>query len=167
MGNKQPSLAVYAGTFDPITNGHRDIIERAAKLFDVLIVAVAESSRKELLFSADERREMVEETAKGLGGNIRVEVFKGLLIQYLKEQGAHVIIRGLRAVSDYEYEAQMAVVNRRLAEGIETVFLMTSEKCSFISASIVREVARHGGDVSSLVSAGVADRLKNKFGKKK
>lgn len=155
--------AVYAGTFDPITFGHCDIAERALTLFDRVHVAVAENSAKGPLFTVKERLEMIREALAPLGDRIVVASFSSLLVEFVQSVGAQVIVRGLRAVSDYEYEAQMALINRTLASSIETVFLMTSDHCSFISASIVRDVAKYKGDVSSLVPKNVEDRLKQKF----
>jgi pantetheine-phosphate adenylyltransferase len=163
--NDQRNLvAVYAGTFDPMTNGHRDIVERAIKVFDKVIFAVAESSSKSPLFSASERVELAKECLSDLGDLIEVKSFRGLLVEFVKNLNAHVIIRGLRAVSDYEYESQMAVINRELNADIETVFLMTSKRSSFISSSIVKQVASVGGEISGLVPAPVATALKRKFG---
>ena len=157
-------VAVYAGTFDPMTNGHRDIMERAIKVFDKVIFAVAESSSKSPLFPASERVELAKECLADLGSNIEVKSFKGLLVEFVKSVNASIIIRGLRAVSDYEYESQMAVINRELAADIETVFLMTSKRSSFISSSIVKQVASVGGDITGLVPGPVAAALKRKFG---
>jgi pantetheine-phosphate adenylyltransferase len=153
--------AVYAGTFDPITNGHVDIVSRALRVFDVVYVAVAESTSKSVMFSTKDRVLMVEEAVRELGTEnvLRVQAFDGLLVKFVESVSATVIIRGLRAVSDYEYEAQMAHINRRLAQEIETVFLVTSDRCSFISSSIVKNVAGNGGDVSGLVPSGVVKRL--------
>lgn len=156
-------IAVYAGTFDPVTNGHTDIIERAVKVFDRLVVAVAESTPKTTLFSANERKELILEAMPELLDRIEVRTFKGLLVDFVREIGATVIVRGLRAVSDYEYEAQMAIINRQLAPTTETVFLMTSRRSSFISSSVVRQIAEHNGDLSSLVPPNVAAKLKDKF----
>jgi len=155
--------AVYAGTFDPITNGHLDIIERAAGIFEKLHVAVVEQPNKKTMFSADDRVTLVKASLADLdpkiAARISVKSFGGLLVDYVKKLGSTVVIRGLRAVSDYEYEAQMAIINRHLDDNIETVFLMTSDRCSFISSSIVREIARYGGDISGLVPKLVAERL--------
>lgn len=157
-------LAVYAGTFDPITNGHLDIIQRALGIFDKVRVSVVEESKKQTWFNAQERVALVEEVLKTFPPSERKRVavgaFEGLLVDHVRSEGAHVVIRGLRAVSDYEYEAQMAIINRHLAEDIETVFLMTSDHCSFISSSVVREILRNGGDISGLVPAPVVKRLR-------
>lgn len=163
--------AVYAGTFDPITNGHEDIILRAAGIFERLHIGVVEKPNKKTLFDAAERVELVQKTVAALdptiGSRIQVASFGGLLMDYVKELGCRVVIRGLRAVTDYEYEAQMAVINRHLQADVETVFLMTSDHCSFISSSIVREIARYGGDVSGLVPQAVAEKLKAAFSERK
>ena len=156
--------AVYAGTFDPLTNGHRDVIERAARIFSPLVVAVAESSTKGVLFKSAERKELIEGAIQGIPGDIRVEIFEGLLVDYCHKVGLRTVIRGLRAVSDYEYEAQMAMINRDLAEDIETVFLMTSRRSSFISSSVVRDIAKWKGDLSKLVPPNVAEKLRGVFG---
>ena len=155
--------AVYAGTFDPLTNGHLEIAERALGLFERVIIAVAEKSSKTLLFSAAERVALIQEAVRPLGERVTVESFDGLLVTFVRSRGAGVIVRGLRAVSDYEYEQQMAIINRQLAEEIETVFFMTSKRSSFISASIVRQIAMHGGDVSALVPSHIADRLRSVY----
>jgi pantetheine-phosphate adenylyltransferase len=163
--------AVYAGTFDPLTNGHKDIIERSVKVFDRLIIAVAENPRKQCLFDASTRKMLIEESifneqeslAEELREKVTVDIFSGLLVEYVRAAKGDVIIRGLRAVSDYEYEAQMAVINRQLAEEIETVFLMTSKRSSFISSSVVRDIARNKGDVSTLVPANVERQLRAIF----
>lgn len=157
------SLAVYAGTFDPITNGHLDIIERALNVFSEIHVSVVIESKKQTWFTAEERVELVREVIKGFPPASRKRVavggFEGLLVEHVRSLGARVIIRGLRAVSDYEYEAQMAIINRHLAEDVETVFLMTSDHCSFISSSVVREISRNGGDVSGLVPPAIVRTL--------
>ena len=154
-------MAVYAGTFDPLTCGHEDIVRRAVNLFDRVIVAIAASHAKHPFFTLDERVEMAREV---LGGNERVEVcgFDGLLMDFLLARGANVILRGLRAVSDFEYEFQMAGMNRNLYPGVETVFLTPSEKYMFISATMVREVALFGGDASKFVHPSISERLKRK-----
>ena len=152
--------AVYAGTFDPITLGHRDIIIRSLNLFSAVTVAIAENSSKKTMFSAAERAALVRDSLSDLGPQVTVTTFSGLLVDYAKKIGADIIIRGLRAVSDYEYEAQMALVNRQLSSAVDPVFLMTSSDCAFISSSIVKEIARNGGDVSQFVTANVAAALK-------
>jgi pantetheine-phosphate adenylyltransferase len=155
------TLAVYPGTFDPITNGHVDILRRSLKIFDRVVVALAENVRKDPLFSIDERRKLI---ADALGGDARLEVdaFQGLLADYCRRRGAAVVIRGLRALADFEYEFQSAHMNRRLAPDVETLFLMTSEESFYVSSSLVKEVALMGGDVSGLVPAGVVAALAEK-----
>lgn len=152
---------VYPGTFDPITRGHEDIVRRAAGLFGEVIVAVAES-RTHTLFTLSERVEMAREAFADFA-NVRVEGFNCLLMNFVQAQGAHVVLRGLRAVSDFEYEFQLAGMNRNLYPELETLFLTPAEQYTFISASIVREVARFGGDVSKFVSPQVAARLQQKI----
>ena len=156
-------LAVYAGTFDPITNGHVDVIERALTVFQEVRIGVAESTSKNVLFETEQRVELVKQAVSSYKERVKVEPFDGLLVDYVRRVGAHVIVRGLRAVSDYEYESQMAMINRKLAEDIETVFLMTSDHCSFISSSVVKDIAKNRGDVSGLVPSGVASRLKRLY----
>lgn len=153
--------AIYPGTFDPITFGHLDVIKRAARLFDEVIVAIVGNPRKTPLFSVGERLEMIQTVCEV--SNIRVDHFQGLLVDYAKEVRASVLIRGLRAVSDFEYEFQMALVNRKLSEDLITVFLMPHEQFTHLNSSIVREVASFGGDVSPYVPTIVAKRLKQKF----
>lgn len=155
-------VAVYPGTFDPITNGHLDIVKRASKLFDKIIVAVSDNLHKNPLFSLEEREKFVRETVNGLG-NVDVEVFDGLLVQYAKKKGASAIIRGLRAVSDFEYEFQMALMNRKLMSELETVYLMPSEEYTYINSTIVKEVARLGGRINCFIPPVVEKALKEKF----
>jgi pantetheine-phosphate adenylyltransferase len=152
---------VYPGTFDPITRGHEDVVRRAAGLFDEVIVAVAES-RTQTLFTLDERVEIALELFAGFP-NVRVEGFNCLLMKFVQEHDARVVLRGLRAVSDFEYEFQLAGMNRNLYPEVETLFLTPAEQYTFISATIVREVARFGGDVSKFVSPHVIEKLQNKF----
>ncbi len=154
--------AVYPGTFDPLTLGHEDVVKRAALLFDQVILAIAESTAKRPLFSLDERVFIATELLKPVK-NIKVVRFSGLLTEFLKQQGANVILRGLRAVSDFEYEFQMAGMNRKLLPNIETVFMTPSDNYMFVSATIVREIATMGGDVSQFVSPLVIQRLKEKI----
>jgi pantetheine-phosphate adenylyltransferase len=156
-------LAVYPGTFDPVTNGHLDLVERSLRIFDHVIVAIAENPRKEPLFSLKERIALFKEVTKHYQ-RVSIEGFDGLLVDYVRKKNAVAIIRGLRAVSDFEYEMQMALMNRRLDNNIETVFLMPNEEYSFITSTIVREAASYGGDVSSLVPNVVVQKLKKKFG---
>lgn len=148
---------IYPGTFDPITRGHEDVVRRAAGLFDEVVLAVA-ASRRATMFTADERVSMAREIFSGFS-NVQVEGFQGLLMNYVRAQNARVVLRGLRAVSDFEYEFQMAGMNRSLHPDVETVFLTPAEQYTFISASMVREIARFGGDVSKFVSPSVAARL--------
>ena len=151
-------LAVYPGTFDPITNGHADILRRSLAFFDRVVVALAENVRKAPLFSLDERRAMILD-AVGRDGRVEVDAFSGLLVDYAAEKGAKVIIRGLRAVADFEYEFQFAHMNRHLAPEVETMFLMTSEESFYVSSSLVKEVALMGGDVSRMVPPAVVNAL--------
>jgi pantetheine-phosphate adenylyltransferase len=150
--------AVYPGSFDPVTNGHLDIIERAAVLFDDVIVAVARNMAKTSLFSVPERLEMLREVTRNLV-NVRVDAFDGLTVKYAREQGAQVIIRGLRVLSDFENEMMMALMNRNQEPAIDTVFLMTSTEHAFLSSSAIKELASLGGDISALVPPEVAKRL--------
>jgi pantetheine-phosphate adenylyltransferase len=156
-------IAIYPGSFDPITNGHLDVIARGARLADRLIVAILRNESKQALFSLAERVSMLEQV---LGGyeNVEVDSFDGLLVDYAARRGATVILRGIRAISDYEYELQMALMNRRLHSEIETVFLMAGEAYSFISSRLVKEVIRLGGNISGLVPPAVETRLKERFG---
>lgn len=156
--------AIYAGTFDPLTLGHLDVIARAARIFDRLIVAVARHSRKQPLFTLGERLAMARAAVKPFTG-VEVEVFDGLVVQYARAKGLHVLVRGLRAFSDFEYEFQMALTNRTLAPDIETLFLMTKEDFSFLSSSMVREVAELGGHTDEFVPAVVHAALRKKFGR--
>ena len=158
------SIAVYPGTFDPVTNGHVDLAERSLRMFDRVIVAVAANPKKQPLFELSERIVMFKKATKGYR-NLVIEGFDGLLVDYVKERKAVAIIRGLRAVSDFEHEMQMALMNRRLDEDIETVFLMPNEEYSFITSTIVKEAASYGGDVSSLVPKGVVAKLRKRFGR--
>jgi len=165
MNKRKKRLALYPGTFDPITNGHVSLIHRAVNLFDEIIVAVARSTHKRTtLFSAEERAEMIT-AAVGDKGGVRVEIFDSLLAEYAKEVGACAILRGLRAVSDFEYEFQMALMNRRMARQVETVFLMPALSWVYLSSTIVKDVAKNGGDVSGLVPDVAVKALKAKFGR--
>ena len=156
--------AVYPGTFDPITNGHEDLIQRASRLFDNVVVGVAHSQAKRPFFSLDERVVIAREVLAPYK-NVVVLGFSGLLSEFVREQAAGVILRGLRAVSDFEYEFQLAGMNRRLAPGVETLFLTPSDKYLFLSATIVREIAVLGGDISAFVHPVTAERMKAKTGK--
>ncbi|MDA0845943.1 MAG: pantetheine-phosphate adenylyltransferase [Proteobacteria bacterium] len=164
-----PRISIYPGTFDPLTFGHIDIIERAARLGNQLIVAVAENSGKQPLFSVEERTEIVANEvqrinkANNLPFPVLVKNFSGLLTDFADSQGAHVVIRGLRAVADFEYEFQMASINKRLHGELETVFLMAAEQQHFVASRFVKEVARFGGDVSSFVPENVAKKLATKL----
>jgi pantetheine-phosphate adenylyltransferase len=154
-------IAIYPGSFDPLTNGHLAIIQRGLKIFDQLVVAVANNPDKSPLFGVDERRRMITEV---IGDDPRVEVdsFDGLLVEYAKRKGIHRVLRGLRAVSDFEYEFQLANMNRKLLPDFDTVFVMTGEDYFYVSARLVREVARFGGDVTGLVPPNVAEGLRRK-----
>lgn len=154
-------VALYPGSFDPITNGHLDLIERSARLSDRLIVAILKNESKQPLFSVAERMEMVHEVTARYP-NVEVDSFHGLLVDFARQKGASVIIRGIRAISDYEYELQMALMNRRLCPSVETVFLMSGEAYSFISSKLVKEVIALGGNISGLVPPCVEVRLKNR-----
>ena len=155
--------AVYAGTFDPVTYGHVDLIKRGAGIFDTLILAVAESRNKTPFFSVEDRIEMLEKSVKGLK-NVRVESFNGLLMGYMKKKGARVVLRGLRAVSDFEHELQMVLTNRKLDPEIETVFMMPREEYSYISSSIIKELASLGADISQFVPPFVLKKFREKQG---
>jgi len=157
------TVAIYPGSFDPITNGHLDIIQRGAKLFDEVIVAVLVNSEKAPLFTAEERVEMIRAILKEHGLDVRVDTFGGLLVTYAQKQKAQVIVRGIRAVSDYEYELQMALMNRRLEPRIETVFMMPSEAYSYLSSRLVREVFKLGGSVEGLVPPLVERMLRSRI----
>lgn len=157
------SIALCPGSFDPVTLGHLDIIERTARHFDEVIVAVIRNPQKaKSLFTLEERQEMLAEVVGHLP-NVRIEFFKGLLVEFAKDHGAESIVKGLRAVSDFDYELQMAQMNQRLS-GIDTFFIATSPRHSFLSSSLVREVAKYGGDVSSMVPEVVMGRLQERFG---
>jgi len=152
-------IAIYAGSFDPITRGHEDLVQRSLEFVDRLIVAVAVNSSKQPLFTIDERVQLIR-AAVGDDSRIEVKSFDGLLVDFAAREGATLLIRGLRAVSDFEYEYQMALMNRHLSPKLETVFMVPSLDTTYISASLVREIARYGGDVSSLVHPSVADALR-------
>ena len=158
-----PHLAVYPGTFDPITHGHTDLVTRAARVFEHVIVAIAESPHKAPFFSLKKRIELAESQIGHLE-NISIVGFRNLLVEFVQENGAGVIVRGLRAVSDFEYEFQLASMNRNLASRVETMFLTPDEKYGFISSTLVREVARLNGNVSKFVGAQIEQALKEQFG---
>ncbi len=154
--------AVYPGTFDPITNGHIDILTRGGRMFDRIIVAILRNPDKDPLFPLEERSEILKAVVSRWS-NVEVESFDGLLVDFARKRGAQVIVRGLRALSDFEYEFQMTLMNQRLEPGIQTVFMMPSEAYSYVSSRLVKEVARLGGDVTGLVPAEVVARLKKRF----
>jgi pantetheine-phosphate adenylyltransferase len=162
MGLNMNRNAVYPGTFDPITLGHEDLVRRASRLFDHLIVAVADSRAKQPFFTLDERVEMAREVVKDLK-NVEVTGFSGLLMRFVQEKGARVVVRGLRAVSDFEYEFQLAGMNRGMYPDVETIFLTPGEQFMFVSATIVREISVLGGDTTKFVPPSVAERLKTKI----
>lgn len=161
-------VAIYPGTFDPITYGHLDVLERACRLFDHIVITVAKNPAKSPVFSAAERMDLIREAVSHLNGDgkISVETFDGLIVNYAREKKARAIIRGLRAISDFEYELQMALVNRRLNADVSTVFLMPHEKYTYLNSSIVRELASLGGDISNFVPPIVEERLLAKFKRK-
>ena len=160
------NIGVYPGSFDPITNGHIDIIKRATRIFNEVIIAVLKNPSKSFTFSIEDRVDMIKDTFKDFD-NIKVESFDGLLIDYLKMKNGRVVIRGLRMISDFESEFQMALINRKMSPEFETVFLMTSEEYSFLSSSIVKEIYFLGGDISKFVPAIVLEKIKNKKAIKK
>ncbi|ABF39572.1 Phosphopantetheine adenylyltransferase [Candidatus Koribacter versatilis Ellin345] len=151
-------IGIYPGSFDPVTNGHLDLIHRGAKIFDELVVAILRNPEKDPLFTVPERREMLQEMTKNLP-NVRVDEFQGLMVDYARSQGAAAVLRGIRAISDYEYEFQMALMNRKLDSTLETIFMMPAEKYSYLSSRLVREVARLGGSVDGLVPEMVVQKL--------
>jgi pantetheine-phosphate adenylyltransferase len=155
-------VAVYPGTFDPITNGHVDIVRRALALFDQVVVAVADNVRKAPLFTLEERLQMIRASV-GDDPRVEVDAFTGLLVDYAKRRKARALIRGLRAIADFEYEFQFAHMNRHLAPGVETVFLMTSEESFYVSSSLVKEVATMGGDITRIVPPAVVEAFKRKL----
>jgi len=157
-------VAIYPGSFDPITYGHLDIIDRGLQVFDELIIAVARNSEKRALFSIEERLELIRNSTAGKKG-LRVDTFEGLLVEYVVSQGAQVILRGLRAVSDFEYEFQIAQMNHTVREEVETLFMMTSVPYGYLSSSIVKEVAAHGGPIDNFVPPPVKAALERKFKK--
>ncbi|MCF7886750.1 MAG: pantetheine-phosphate adenylyltransferase [Candidatus Marinimicrobia bacterium] len=158
-------IAIYPGSFDPITNGHLDILKRGAKIFDKVVIAIADNMRKESYFSVEKRLELIEGCTTDLD-NVEIDRFKGLLVDYAKKVKASVIIRGLRQVSDFEYEFQMALMNRQLNDNIDTIFLMPHEKYTYLSSSVVREITKLNGDISRFVPENVLKELRNKYGSK-
>jgi pantetheine-phosphate adenylyltransferase len=165
LSQKPPSvIALYPGSFDPITNGHLDLIQRGSRLFDKLIVSILRNETKEPLFSVEERTEMLREVVH-VYPNVEVDSFDGLLVDHAAAQSATVLLRGIRAISDYEYELQMALMNRRLRPGIETIFMMANETYSFISSRLVKEVFGLGGNITGLVPPSVEARLQRRLSK--
>lgn len=162
MKHSQKSIAIYPGTFDPITNGHIDLVKRTLKIFDEVIIAVAPSQKKQPLFTVDERIVLIRQACKNLKG-AKADAFNKLLVDYAQSRKCVAIIRGLRAISDFEYELQMALMNRRLNTNIETVFMMPSEEYTFLSSTLVKEVASFGGTVKGLVPEAVEKAMKKKF----
>ncbi|MCC2686887.1 MAG: coaD [Paenibacillaceae bacterium] len=160
--HRHPSIAVYPGSFDPVTKGHLDIIHRSAKLFDRLIVAVSHNSSKTPLFTMDERKQLLLGATRDLD-NVEIDSFDGLLVNYLRKRNARLIIRGLRAMTDFEFELQMASTNRKLSEEAETFFMSTSPEYSYLSSSIVKEIAKYAGPVGDLVPPDVEQALRAKF----
>ncbi|MEC0091454.1 pantetheine-phosphate adenylyltransferase [Paenibacillus macquariensis] len=160
--NNVPRIGVYPGSFDPVTLGHMDIIQRASKQFDVLIVAVLNNVSKNALFSVDERKELLRQVTSHIP-NVQVDSFRGLLVNYVKEQGAHVIVRGIRTVTDFEYELQLASTNHKLNPDAETIFMMTNPEYSYLSSSLVKEIAQYNGDLNEWVSPEVGQALHHKF----
>ena len=158
-------IAVYPGSFDPVTNGHLDIIERSSKIFDIVIVSILKNSKKQPMFSIDERIDFLKKVTKNYN-NVEIDCFSGLLVNYMKQKNASVIIKGLRAVSDFEYEFQMALMNNKLEPGIETLFMMTSSQYSYLSSSVVKEVASLGGCLKELVPDEIISQIKKKLWKK-
>jgi pantetheine-phosphate adenylyltransferase len=159
------TTALFPGTFDPITYGHIDLLGRACKLFERVIVTIAVNSSKRSVFTGDERVDLIRRSIAGQpwAGNVEIDQFQGLLIQYARQRNVRVLVRGVRQISDFEYEFRMALTNRRLAPEVDTVFLMPNEQLTFISASLVREIAQWGGDLSSFVPELVAEALKERF----
>jgi pantetheine-phosphate adenylyltransferase len=162
LSPKQPSVAIYPGSFDPITNGHLDLIQRGSRLFDKLIVSILQNDAKEPLFSVEERAAMLREVV-AVYPNVEVDSFQGLLVDHAAAHSATVLLRGIRAISDYEFELQMALMNRRLSPAVETIFMMANEAYSFISSRMVKEVFSLGGDIAGLVPPPVEARLRRRL----
>ena len=158
--------AIYPGSFDPVTNGHLDVVDRARKLFDEVIVAVAHNDEKQALFSLEDRLELLKASIEKID-NIRITQFDGLLVEFAAAQNASAVVRGLRAVSDFEFEFQMALMNRKLNSDVETIFLTPKEEYTYLSSRIIKEIARLGGDVSSFVPPAVANALAGKFNRRR
>ncbi len=156
-------IAIYPGSFDPVTNGHIDILQRATYLFDEIIVAILLNPNKKSLFTLEERMEMLQKSMKDIPG-ITFDTFSGLLVDYAEKQGAHAILRGMRAVSDFEYEFQLALMNRKLNKNVQTVFLMTGLRWIFTSSSIIKEAAQFGGDITDMVPPNVNRKIMEKYG---
>ena len=164
--SEEKKIAIYPGTFDPITMGHLDIVKRAAELFDKVIIAIARNPAKTTLFSVEERLKMIQDCFPADNKKIQVVAVQGLIVNYAKSVGAKVLVKGLRALSDFDYEFQLALMNRRMERDVETVFLMTGLRWIYISSSIVKDVASHGGDVNGLVPDHVGDKLRAHFSRK-
>jgi len=154
---------VYPGTFDPITNGHIDVVGRALQLFDEVVLAIAADSTKKPLFSLEERKAMAEQALASFGAKVRITAFNGLLIDFVRKENSRAILRGLRAISDFEFEFQMALMNRKLNDSIETLFLMPRGAYTYLSSTIIKEIGRLGGDLSAFVPKGVAEALRAKY----
>jgi pantetheine-phosphate adenylyltransferase len=165
MEGTMERIAIYPGSFDPVTNGHIDIVKRGKQLFDKIIVAILHNPNKKSLFTVDERMEMLQESMKSIQG-LEFDIFDGLLVDYAKKRGAQAILRGMRAVSDFEYEFQLALMNRKLNRDVQTVFLMTGLRWIFTSSSIIKEAANFGGNIADMVPPIVNQKIKAKLGKK-
>jgi len=160
------TTAIYPGSFDPLTFGHLDVVERSSRLFDRVVMAIITNPQKSPLFTVEERREIIRDIVTPRFSNVEVDVFHGLLVDYAQRKSAQVIVRGIRAVTDYEYEFQMALMNRRLEPRIETVFMMPAENYSYLSSRLVKEIAELGGSVEGLVPKSVEERLKERYKRK-